>query len=101
MNYKVAEEQIKIYEACKNATKDNPITRADLCHATKMCDRRVRREIEKFRKEGIRICSSTGYWIAKTDEEYRDFAKNYGAHAWEIIRTLKRMDEATPGQIGI
>lgn len=93
--------QLNIYKACRDATKEHPATREHLHSVTGMPDRQVRREIEILRKEGIRICSSTGYWIAKTDEEYRDFAKNYGAHAFEIIRTLKRMDEATPGQIGI
>ena len=96
-----SQRQLNIYRICRNATKENPATREYLCRFTGLTDRQVRREIESLRKEGIRICSSTGYWIAKTDEEYRDFAKNYGSHAWEIIRTLNKMDNATPGQIGM
>jgi hypothetical protein len=70
--------------------------------ATGMPDRRVRKEIELLRKDGYRICSNSarpGYWLAKTEAEYKDFRRNYGSRLWEGIRTLRAMDNAAEGQM--
>jgi len=94
--------QLSIYTACVHADKEHPATREQLRRVTGMPDRTVRKEIELLRKKGIRICSTTGkagYWLAKTEAEYKDFRRNYGSRLWEGIRTLRAMDNATEGQM--
>ena len=94
--------QLNIYKICSAATKENPATRERLMTATGMPDRTVRKEIELLRKNGLRICSTTGkaeYWLAKTEAEYKDFRRNYGSRLWEGMRTLQAMDNATEGQM--
>lgn len=98
----MTQAMLNILALCRQADKDNPVTRERLMRATGMPDRRVRREIEALRKEGYRICSNSaraGYWLAKTEAEYKDFRRNYGSRLWEGIRTLRAMDGSTEGQM--
>ena len=103
MNIKT-QAQLNIYKICSAATKENPATRERLTVATGMPDRMVRKEIERMRKNGIRICSRSskaGYWLAKSEAEYRNFRTDYASRLYEGLRTLSSMDRATEGQIGM
>lgn len=93
--------QLNIYTACAIATKENPATRKRLMEATGFTDRMVRKEIEHLRDNGVRICSSEsgGYWLAKSESEYKEFRKNYASRFYRGLRTLAKMDGSTEGQI--
>jgi len=98
----VSQAQFNIYKLCEEATMENPATRERLTVATGMPDRMVRKEIERMRKNGIRICSTNrkaGYWLAKSETEYRNFRTDYASRLYEGLRTLSSMDRATEGQI--
>lgn len=101
MNIKT-QAQLNIYKICSAATKENPATRERLMAATGMPDRMVRKEIERMRKNGIRICSrnsNAGYWLCQSEAEYKDFRRSYASRLYEGLRTLSSMDRATEGQI--
>jgi len=94
--------QLNVYTACVHADKDHPATRQQLIAVSGLSDRVVRKEIEYLRKQGIRICSTNntaGYWLAKTEAEYKDFRRSYASRLYEGLRTLSSMDRATEGQI--
>lgn len=58
-------------------------------------DRTARNIIESLRKRGYRICSESGrsgYWIAKSDAEYKRFKKEYVSRAVNIFQTVRAMD---------
>lgn len=98
----VSQAQLNIYKLCEAATKENPATRERLTVATGMPDRMVRKEIERMRKNGIRICSrnsNAGYWLCQSEAEYKDFRRSYASRLYEGLKTLSAMDRATEGQI--
>jgi len=98
----VSQAQFNIYKLCAAATKENPATRERLTVATGMPDRMVRKEIERMRKNGIRICSrnsNAGYWLCQSEAEYKDFRRSYASRLYEGLKTLSAMDRATEGQI--
>ena len=103
MNIKT-QAQLNIYKICSAATKENPATRERLMTATGMPDRMVRKEIERMRKNGIRICSrnsNAGYWLCQSEAEYKDFRRSYASRLYEGLKTLSAMDRSTEGQIGM
>lgn len=86
------------------ADKDSPATRHHLSTTLGAPDRIVRLEIEKLRADGMRVCSSShgkGYWIAKTEEEYTSFRREYIARAKRQLQIVSAMDSQLIGQIGI
>lgn len=86
------------------ASKDAPCSRKWLAIASGMTDRTVRREIEQMRKRGIRICSdskSYGYWLAKSETEYKDFRKEIYGRAMTLLQTVSAMDNYTEGQVSL
>ena len=94
--------QLNIYTACAIATKGNPATRKRLMEVTGFTDRMVRKEIERMRKNGIRICSrnsNAGYWLCQSEAEYKDFRRSYASRLYEGLKTLSAMDRSTEGQI--
>ena len=95
--------------------KENAIERDELlalvrrqpdCATT--VDRQMRKVIEKFRGQGIRICHDEtrvkdpktgkvrvifGYYVAANKEEYLEFRARYGSYARTIWQTIRSMDE--------
>jgi hypothetical protein len=95
--------------------KENAIERDELltlvrrqpgCAKTE--DRQMRKMIEKFRGQGIRICHDEtrgkdpksgkvktvfGYYVAANKEEYLEFRERYGSYARTIWQTIRSMDE--------
>lgn len=60
--------------------KENAVTRSELCRLTKLPDRCVRQEIEKLRRKGAPILSSSsakGYWVSDDISEIRAFLKEF------------------------
>ena len=87
----------------KCANKENPMDRKHIAEINQVPERKIRRIINDIRDEGIRVVSdseSGGYWIAKTEEEYKRFRAEYVSRATKIFGTVKAMDEAVDGQIG-
>jgi hypothetical protein len=67
-------------------------------------ERKVREAVAELRKMGNLVCSSSGeggYFIARTWEEYDDFAQaEYRAKIIDMSETLRAMEEAAPGKLG-
>lgn len=98
--YITAKENIKYL--VEMGTRDKPVTREHLKVATGMTDRQNRAIIEDLRKDGVRICSTAqkgGYWIARTEKEYKAFRTEYLSGAYRRLETVKAMDEFIEEQI--
>lgn len=107
--------------------RENAVTRAELCRLTKMPDRCVRMEIEKLRRKGNPILSSSsakGYWISDDITEIQAFLKEFdhristqnknmaelrrycneitGVHCTKVREHIRRLDKdyCIDGQIG-
>ena len=83
-------------------TPDRPISRTDMILCTNQSDGKNRKDILAMRDKGLRICASTangGYWIARSDSEYKHFRGEYVSRIKSLVRTLKAMDENVEGQI--
>lgn len=99
-NYITTKKNIKCL--IKMGTRDKPVTREHLKVATGMTDRQNRAIIEDLRKDGMRICSTAqkgGYWIARTEKEYKAFRTEYLSGAYKRLETVKKMDNITEGQV--
>jgi hypothetical protein len=60
-------------------------------------DRKLRNGIERLRNNGHIICNmgtGDGYYVAATQDEYLKFRAMYGAHAFPIMATIHKLDEA-------
>ena len=91
-----------VFELIKSA--DGRITREELTRKTGANDRMVREAIEELRSNKIRIGSgggASGYFICKTESEYKRFIPEYTSRAYKIIRNKEAMDSYTEGQIEI
>ena len=80
------------------ASQDKPVTRETIMHTYRVSDRSARKMIEDLREQGVRVCGQNtdkGYWIAKTQEEYERFRRDYVAKATTIFRRARNMDEET------
>ena len=70
-------------------------------------DRQMRKQIQKFREQGIRICHferrdvdprtkkvkvTFGYYLAANEAEYNEFRQWYGSYANTIWRAIRSMD---------
>ena len=97
------EERLK--EMLEKASKKKPVTRQTICDTFHIGDRKARRMIEALRERGIRVCglnTTEGYWIAKSQDEYEQFRRDYAAKAATIFRRVKNMDNQTDeGQVSI
>lgn len=84
------------------ATKYTPVTRQDIIAAFGVSDRKARKMIEALREDGHRVCgtaSGYGYWIAKSEGEYKAFRAEYISKATTILRRAGNMDKHTEGQV--
>ena len=98
--YITAKENIKYL--VEMGTRDKPVLREHLQTATGYTDRQNRAIIEDLRKDGMRICSTAqkgGYWIARTEREYKAFRTEYLSGATKRFKTVEAMDMATEGQV--
>ena len=85
------------------ATKDNPLYRFDFAEKVGSSERTVRTQIEELRNQGIRICSYSdgkGYWVAKSDKEFRRLQAEYTSRIAKMAQTLRAMERNIDGQIG-
>lgn len=90
-----------ILNLLKNASREKPISRYEIeLHG--MNERTFRREVEKLRNQGYRICSSSqtkGYWLAENEADYRRFASEQVARIRKMSKQLKAMNRNLPGQL--
>ena len=85
------------------ASKENPMDRKHIAEISQVPERKIRLIIKGLRKKGVRVVSYSenrgGYWIAKTEEEYKRFRAEYMSRINDMLETVKAMDEAVEGQI--
>jgi len=90
-----------VIERLNKATKENPLSRNELSRMFGS-ERKARTEIQRLRLQGHRICAvndGKGYWIAKSESEYKDFRRYYMSYPLTTFRTIKAMDGFTEGQV--
>lgn len=89
----------------KRASKDKPVTREEIRTTFLVSDRAARAMVEALREQGVRVCGQNdidGYWIAKTEEEYQRFRRDYMSKAATIFRRVNNMDnQSDEGQVNI
>lgn len=59
-------------------------------------ERKMRDSIEELRRLGVRICaplSGEGYYIAETEEEYKELRHDYIKRALAAFKTVQAMDQ--------
>lgn len=86
----------KLFEMLSNASKDKPVTRKDIMDKFNVGDRYARLMIEELRDEGVRINGTPrtkGYWLIKSEQEYRDFRAVYITNAQTIKTRVRNMDK--------
>lgn len=92
-----------ILEYLENTDIDHRLTRSHLWSLFGS-DRMNRRAIENLRSYGYRIGSglgAEGYWLIKSEEEYKRFIKEYSSRAYKVLKNKAAMDRYTEGQIRI
>lgn len=92
----------KVYVFMKLTSEDNRISRTELAMLTKLDDRGARDIIESLRKKGIRIgsgCGRKGYWLCRSEQEYRKFISEYSSRAYTVLKNKSAMDGYVEGQI--
>ncbi len=60
-------------------------------------DRRIRESVARLRGTGMLICDlgdGHGRYLATTADEYRAFRSRYGSAAFQVMETLRAMDQA-------
>lgn len=86
------------------ATKDNPLYRFDFAEKVNMTERTIRTQIEELRNQGVRICSYSdgkGYWVAKSDKEFRRLQAEYTSRIAKMAQTLRAMETNIDGQMEV
>lgn len=94
--------QERIYSLLKNS--EGTVSRSTLCFFCQQDDRSCRKDISEMRKKGIRICSSStsrGYWLAKSESDYKDLRAEYLSRISDMASVVKAMDSFVEGQVGI
>ena len=94
----------RVLEECSKASEDRPVTKEYLAALGDCSEREVRRTVEELRRSGVRIVSTShtrGYWLAGSASEYARLRADYMSRAMNILRTVKAMDSALPGQMSI
>jgi hypothetical protein len=81
---------------------ENALGRNEILHLVrelpiyrKTSDRQLRAALEELRDGGILVCNMTsgdGYFIARTEEEYRNFKALFLSHCLSMLETVKQMD---------
>lgn len=77
---------------CLEYGEANSKSREELCIATGLSDRSLRKQIETLRKEHC-ICSNSenrGYFLPKTDEEVNHFVREQVKRGVKLIQMAKR-----------
>jgi len=104
LDAQIGEKTAVAYEMLLDLKDGERLTRRDLVFRLKLPDRTCRGIIEDLRRSGVRVCSgggAPGYYLARTDEEYRDFEREYLSRAYKALATAKRMRESNGGQMKI
>lgn len=94
---------MKLYELLNEATMEKPVCKLEYTLKFGKDERTFRQAIHEMRNHGIRVVSSAqskGYWIAKSDREYRDFRKETISRINKMSKMLRLMDANIDGQIG-
>ena len=94
--------EIRVYVALKNLKEGERLTRSDLVMLLRIPDRKAREVVERLRSKGIRICSGMGepgYFLAKSDEEYRAFEREYLSRAFTALKTASAMRNSKADQV--
>lgn len=94
--------EIRVYVALKNLKEGERLTRSDLVRLLRTSDRDAREVIERLRSKGVRVCSgmgSPGYFLARSDEEYRAFEKEYLSRAFTALKTASAMRNSKADQV--
>lgn len=92
------EDILKLKDMLNKASIENPVSRNEICKTFHISDRVARKMVEYLRDKGVRVCGRNdinGYWIAKTEEEYRAFRREYMSKAATIFRRVSNMDNQT------
>lgn len=84
------------------ATREKPVCRFEYRLKTGKHEREFRADIKRLRKQGVKVVSdshSGGYWIAKSDSEYRTFRQQQISRIRSIAEDIRAMDNNTEGQM--
>lgn len=82
-------------EYLKTASRESPMSRQELADLFSLTDRGVRLKIAELRNEGHKICSDSngkGYWMARSESDYKRFRAEYVSRARKIFETVGKMD---------
>lgn len=96
-----------VLKALKKKSAKNPLTRSDLKDITKLTDANNRAILGSLRDKGYRIISGSlskstkGYWLAKTDKEYKVWSEAYRKYALRVLTRLAAMDKKVKGQVSL
>lgn len=91
-----------ILSLIKKASEKHPVTRAELRDITGLKDSHVREVIGQLRDKGNRVvgvAGTKGYYIARSEKQYKAFRAEYEKKAMTYLKRLKAMDGQTEGQI--
>lgn len=91
-----------IKTAINKSTKNNPITRADLCNMTGLSDRIVRRIIAELRQEGNWIINrGNGYYRGRSESDRKYLIADYNSRITKMAKTVRALENHVRGQINV
>jgi len=91
-----------LLQMLSTASRAQPLSREYLARSLRTSDRAIRKAVEELRECGFRVASDSnhyGYWLCKSDAEYKAFRANYLAHAFRQLHIASMMDGFVEGQI--
>ncbi len=102
----VNREDLKMKKTIKTAinksTKNNPITRAELCEMTGLSDRIVRRIIADLREEGNWIINrGNGYYRGRSESDRKYLIADYNSRITKMAKTVRALESHVRGQINV
>jgi transcriptional regulator with XRE-family HTH domain len=103
-NALIGDLEHRVYNRLESLKDGERVTRSELCRLCNTSDRIVRRTIEDMRAKGIRIASGggmAGYFLAKTESEYKHFEVEYLSRAFTALKTASAMRSNINGQMEI
>ena len=74
----------------------NAVSKQDLCVATGLSEREVRRRIAAERDKGVPIVSSShskGYYLAETQEDYNVLQREIMSRATKLMRQYRNIEK--------
>lgn len=80
-------------------TKDNRISRNDLCELTGLTDRKMRKLVSLAKKSGIPIISDShnkGYYISYDPEAVHRMALEHRSRAYDHLETARALENLIP-----